>query len=101
MIWNTLARRSEAGFDATRGAGLVMTSMSISLDSLGVGVALPAAAIPLLPLVITVSITTTVFTMTGLAFGSRLGKRYERGAERAAGAMLLALAALFLIERLV
>jgi putative Mn2+ efflux pump MntP len=49
---------------------------------------------------ILVSITTTVFTFIGLEFGARLGARYERGAERAAGAMLVMLAALFTVPRL-
>jgi putative Mn2+ efflux pump MntP len=92
---------SKAEFDATRGAGLLVTSLSISLDSLGVGIALPAAAIPLLPLLITVSISTTLFTFLGLAFGSHLGERYERRAERAAGTSLVLLAALFVTEWLV
>ena len=74
-----------------------MTSLSISLDSLGVGIALPAVGIPLLPLLIMVSITTTAFTFTGLAFGARLGERYEHGAERAAGLILVVLAVLFAI----
>lgn len=100
MIRNSLRHASKAEFDATRGAGLFITSLSISLDSLGVGIALPSVGIPLLPLLITVSITTTVFTFTGLAFGARLGERYEHGAERAAGAMLVMLAALFAIEQL-
>ena len=91
----------EAHFDATRGAGLLLASLSISLDSLGVGIALPALAIPLLPLLITVSITTTVFTLAGLAFGARLGERYERNAERAAGIMLMLFAGSFAIERLI
>jgi Putative manganese efflux pump len=52
-------------FDATRGAGLLITSLSISLDSLGVGIALPAAAIPLLPLLITVSMSTTLLPFSG------------------------------------
>jgi putative Mn2+ efflux pump MntP len=99
MIRNSLRHRSKPEFDATRGAGLLMTSLSISLDSLGVGIALPAVGIPLLPLLITVSITTTVFTFTGLAFGGRLGERYEAGAERAAGALLVVLAVSFTIER--
>jgi hypothetical protein len=30
-----------------------------------------------LPLLVTVSITTTTFTLVGLAFGARLGERYE------------------------
>jgi putative Mn2+ efflux pump MntP len=88
-------------FDASRGSGLALTALSVSLDSLGVGIALPGVAIPLAPLLITLSITTTVFTLTGLAFGARLGARYERGAERTAGIMLIALAALFSAERLI
>ena len=100
MIRNSLQLRSKPEFDATRGVGLLVSSLSISLDSLGVGIALPAVGIPLLPLLITVSITTTTFTFVGLAFGVRLGERYEHGAERAAGAMLVMLAALFAIERL-
>jgi putative Mn2+ efflux pump MntP len=100
MVWNSFRHQSEAEFDVTRGAGLLITSLSISLDSLGVGVALPVAGIPLLPLLITVSITTTVFTFIGLAFGSRLGERYERRATRAAGTILLILAGLFLLEQI-
>jgi putative Mn2+ efflux pump MntP len=98
MIRNSRQHPSKAEFDATRGAGLLVTSLSISLDSLGVGIALPAVGIPLLPLLITVSITTTVFTFIGLAFGARLGERYERGAERFAGTLLILLALLFAIE---
>lgn len=101
MIRNSFRHAAKSEFDATRGAGLLMTSLSISLDSLGVGIALPAVGIPLLPLPIMVSITTTAFTFTGLAFGARLGERYEHGAERAAGTMLVALAALFAIEKLI
>jgi putative Mn2+ efflux pump MntP len=100
MIRNSLRHGPKPEFDATRGAGLLIASLSISLDSLGVGIALPVVGIPLLPLLITVSITTTTFTFVGLEFGARLGERYERGAERAAGAMLVMLAVLFAIERL-
>jgi manganese efflux pump family protein len=100
MIQKSFRHSSEAKFDATKGVGLIVASLSISLDSLGVGIALPALHIPLLPLLVTVSITTTVFTLLGLAFGARLGERYERNAERAAGTILLVLAALFAIERL-
>jgi putative Mn2+ efflux pump MntP len=101
MIRKSFRHFSEAAFDATRGMGLLLTCLSISLDSLGVGIALPAVGIPLMPLLILVSITTTVFTFIGLEFGARLGERYERGAERAAGAMLLVLAGLFVIQRLI
>jgi putative Mn2+ efflux pump MntP len=49
MIRNSFRHSSEPEFDATRGAGLLITSLSISLDSLSVGMALPAVSIPLLP----------------------------------------------------
>lgn len=101
MIRNSLRHACKPEFDATRDAGLLITSLSISLDSLGVGIALPAVGIPLLPLLVMVSITTTAFTFTGLAFGARLGERYELGAERAAGTMLVVLAALFAIQKLI
>ncbi|HXW84555.1 MAG TPA: manganese efflux pump [Candidatus Binataceae bacterium] len=93
--------RSEAGaFDPTRGSGLALAALSISMDSLGVGVALPAAGIPVVPLLVVVTISTTCFTLVGLEFGARLGERYEHGAERTAGVILIVLAALFMIENL-
>ncbi len=100
MIRSSMRGDAEADFDATRGAGLLITSLSISLDSLGVGFALPAVSIPLLPLLITVSISTTIFTFLGLEFGARLGERYEKGAERAAGIILILLATMFTIEHI-
>jgi putative Mn2+ efflux pump MntP len=63
--------------------------------------ALPTVGIPLVPLLITVSITTTCFTFIGLAFGARLGERYERSAERAAGTLLMLLAGWFAIEHFI
>ncbi len=101
MIVKSSEYLAEAHFDTAKGAGLLLASLSISLDSLGVGVALPGLGIPLVPLLVTVSITTTIFTLIGLAFGARLGERYEHEAERAAGVVLVLLASSFIIERLV
>jgi manganese efflux pump family protein len=100
MIRESFDHSSESSFDLTRGVGLLITSLSISLDSLGVGFALPAIGIPLLPLLITVSITTSIFTSVGLAFGRRIGQRYEHEAQRVAGAMLMLLAIVFSIQHL-
>ena len=101
MIHESFDHSSEPAFDLTRGVGLLITSLSISLDSLGVGFALPAIGIPLLPMLITVSITTSIFTFVGLAFGQRIGERYEHQAQRVAGAMLIVLAILFAIQHLI
>jgi len=101
MIVKSFQYLPEATFDTAKGAGLLLASLSISLDSLGIGIAVPALGIPLVPLLITISVTTSAFTLIGLAFGARLGERYERDAERAAGAMLVLLAGSFALERLV
>jgi|SRR5579872_5216248 len=100
MIRESFRHSKQKAFDPTRGAGLLVASLSISLDSLGIGFALPAAGIPLIPLLITLSITTTIFTSIGLAFGAKIGERYERDAERAAGAMLIVLAITFALHHL-
>lgn len=100
MLRSALLESETSDFDPTKGTGLVMTSLSISLDSLGVGIALPGVSIPLVPMLITVSITTSVFTFVGLGFGARLGARYEARAEMLAACMLIILAAAFGVERL-
>jgi len=82
---------------ATSGWGLVAASASISLDSLGVGLSLPALHVPLLGLIVTVAITTIIFTFAGLRFGEILGKRFKKRAERGAGCVLVALAILFTV----
>jgi putative Mn2+ efflux pump MntP len=101
MIAQSFEYLPEAQFDTAKGTGLLVASLSISLDSLGVGIALPALGIPLAPLLVTISITTVSFTFIGLAFGALMGERYELGAERAAGAMLMLLATAFVLGRLV
>jgi putative Mn2+ efflux pump MntP len=44
---------------------------------------------------------TTIFTFVRLEFGARLGERYEQGAERATGVILILLAVMFTIEHIV
>ncbi len=101
MIAKSFEYLPEPHFDPAQGAGLLLASLSISLDSLGVGIALPALGVPLVPLLVTISITTGLFTLAGLAFGALLSKRYERGAEGAAGTVLVLLAGALALERLV
>ncbi len=90
----------EREFDVEKPAGLALASLSISLDSLGVGFALPALRLPLAQLFATVAVSTVCFTLGGLAFGEALGHRFEKNAERAAGVVLILLAAFFAFERL-
>jgi putative Mn2+ efflux pump MntP len=90
----------EAGIHADSVSGLVLTCLSVSLDSLGIGVSLPGVPLPLIPLLGTVALSTATFTVVGLKFGSLLGKRYEELAERAAGIALVLLALTFTVQHL-
>jgi manganese efflux pump family protein len=90
---------AEHEFDVKTPAGLVLASLSISLDSLGVGFALPALHLPLAPLFATVAVSTVAFTLAGLAFGAALGHAFEKNAEKAAGIVLILLAVFFAIEK--
>lgn len=90
----------EREFDVEKPVGLVLASLSISLDSLGVGFALPALRLPLAPLFATVAVSTVCFTLGGLAFGEALGHKFEKNAERAAGIVLILLAVFFAFEQL-
>lgn len=101
MVAKSFDYLPDAHFETDKGTGLFLASLSISLDSLGVGVALPALGIPLIPLLVTISITTIAFTLAGLAFGAVLGERYERDAECASGVMLMLIAAVMTLGRLV
>lgn len=97
-------RESASGRDSTfkvdTGWGLLAASLSISLDSLGIGVSLPGVPLPLGPLLVTVAVSTVIFTAIGLTFGSRLGERYERLAQRVAGIVLIVLAVVFTVQHL-
>lgn len=88
-------------FRADSGWGLVAASASISLDSLGIGLSLPGVPLPLIPLLATVAVSTIIFTSLGLVFGEQLGRRYQRNAQRIAGLVLIALAALFTLQHVV
>jgi putative Mn2+ efflux pump MntP len=79
---------------------LLLASLSVSLDSLGVGLSLPGVPLPLLPLLATVAVSTVIFTSVGLAFGERLGRRYKRLAQRLAGIVLILLALVFAAQHL-
>ncbi len=94
-----LRNEADREFKVNTVGGLLLASLSISLDSLGVGFALPALHLPLLALFSTVAVSTVIFTLSGLAFGAILGHRFEKNAEKAAGIVLIVLAVLFAVEK--
>lgn len=75
--------------DMSQGWGLVLASLSISLDSLGIGFSILYIGVPLvlsLAIIFAVSICATVL---GLTTGRLLGRRIEEGAEFFSGIILM------------
>lgn len=75
--------------DFSAGWGLFLASLSISLDSLGIGFSILYIGVPLplsLAVIFAVSISAT---MLGLAAGRALGRRVEEGAELFSGIILI------------
>jgi len=79
----------KAPLDFTRGWGLFVASLSISLDSLGIGFSILYIGVPLvlaLGVIFAVSICATVL---GLTTGRALGRRVEERAEFFSGIILI------------
>ncbi|MBE3590375.1 MAG: manganese efflux pump [Firmicutes bacterium] len=81
-----------------QGWALPAAGLAVSLDELAVGLSLGASGLPLGPATAAIAAQAVVFTWVGLAFGRRLQPLLGEWAERAAGAVLLALAAALLMD---
>lgn len=85
--------------DMSKGWGLFIASLSISLDSLGIGFSILYIGVPLalsLSVIFAVSICSTIL---GLTTGRLLGRRAEEGAELWAGIVLVLTGLGFLIAK--
>lgn len=100
MIVEALRERKDSGgIDMSRGWGLFIASLSISLDSLGIGFSILYIGVPLwlaLGVIFAVSICSTV---AGLSLGRVLGRRAEEGAELWAGIVLLLTGVGFIVAK--
>ncbi|HKU66650.1 MAG TPA: manganese efflux pump [Candidatus Baltobacteraceae bacterium] len=90
MVFEAIREAEEkTPLDMSKGWGLFVASLSISLDSLGIGFSILYIGVPLwlaLGVIFAVSIASTVL---GLTFGRFLGRRVEEGAELWAGIILI------------
>ena len=90
MVFEAIREAEEkVPLDMSRGWGLFIAALSISLDSLGIGFSILYIGVPLwlaLSVIFAVSILATVL---GLTFGRYLGRRVEEGAELFSGIVLI------------
>jgi putative Mn2+ efflux pump MntP len=90
MIYEALHGTEEGGgFDLSRGWGLTLGALSISLDSLGIGFSILYIGVPLVISVVFIGIASVISTTLGLALGKRLGVVAEERAALWAGIVLV------------
>ena len=90
MIYEALHGTEEGGgFDLSRGFGLFLGALSISLDSLGIGFSILYIGVPLVFSLVCIGITSVLATTLGLMLGKRLGIVAEEYAALWAGIVLI------------
>ncbi|HYW53285.1 MAG TPA: manganese efflux pump [Candidatus Elarobacter sp.] len=90
MIYEALHGTEEGGgFDLSRGWGLTLGALSISLDSLGIGFSILYIGVPLVISLVFIGVTSIVSTTLGLMLGNRLGTVAEERAALWAGIVLV------------
>ena len=90
MIYEALHGTEEGGgFDLSRGFGLVLGALSISLDSLGIGFSILYIGVPLYYSLVFIGAASVLSTSLGLALGKRLGMVAEERAALSAGVVLV------------
>jgi manganese efflux pump family protein len=88
-------REGESSLDLSRGWGLFVASLSISLDSLGVGFSIVYLGAPIWVTLCAIAVASVAATSLGLNFGAVLGARAQRWAGLLGGAALIATGLLF------
>ena len=84
-------RESESGgFDLSRGWGLLLGALSISLDSLGIGFSINYIGVPLVISLVCIAAAAATSTTLGLTIGKALGEKAEASAGMWAGIILIA-----------
>ena len=90
MIYESIKATEAGGFDLSRGWGLFLSALSISLDSLGIGFSILFIGVPLVVSVIFIGIASVASTTAGLMLGKALGEKAEEAAGLWAGIILIA-----------
>jgi manganese efflux pump family protein len=80
---------TSGGFDLSRGWGLLLGALSISLDSLGIGFSILYVGVPLGISIAFIFAASILATTLGLALGKRLGLVFEERAALWAGIVLV------------
>ena len=86
--------------DRTRGVTLVVLSLAVSIDALGVGLSFAFLDVPIVAPCIVVGIVTSALTACGMLFGAKLGPDWGKRAEIVGGLILIAIGMKILVSHL-
>lgn len=95
MVIESLREREKGGFDLSRGWGLLLGALSISLDSLGIGFSILYIGVPLPVSLVCIGVVAATSTTLGLTIGRALGSRAEATAATWGGIILIATGLVF------
>jgi putative Mn2+ efflux pump MntP len=84
----------------TTGIAAIALGLSISLDELALGVSLGLLHLPVIPALVLIGLQALVASQLGLRLGSRISERGREWSEKAAGVILVLLAAFLLVVHL-
>ncbi len=97
MVYEALRGGNEGGFDLSRGWGLLLGALSISLDSLGIGFSIIFIGVPLAVSIGCIAAASVLSTTLGLTVGKALGARMEEAAALWAGIILVGTGIVFAV----
>ena len=89
MVYEASRKDGGGGFDLSRGWGLFLGALSISLDSLGIGFSILFIGVPLVISIVCIGFASVLSTTLGLSLGKALGARMEETAALWAGIILM------------
>jgi putative Mn2+ efflux pump MntP len=92
-------RSGEKSFDFSRGWGLAVGALSLSVDSLGIGFSILFIGVPLPVSIAFIAGASILSTTTGLTLGRAFGARVEHTAARWAGIVLVVTGVFFAVEK--
>jgi manganese efflux pump family protein len=100
MVIESLREQEAGGFDLSRGWGLFLGALSISVDSLGIGFSILYIGVPLAVSLACIAIVSVASTTIGLTVGRALGSRVEATAATWGGIILIATGVAFTVLKL-
>ena len=100
ILKEALSKEKENNLAIDTWKGLLITSLSVSMDELAVGFSMGALGIPIVLTAILIATQAFLLTFIGTLVGNRIGEKLAGRAELAAGLVLCLLAVLLTVEKL-